>query len=58
MLLPGPLSTFTTPGGTPHSANPLAISSMVRGVGRAGFRMLAQPAAIAGATFCTAIMIG
>ncbi len=55
---PKPVSTCSTPGGRPASSRIFGISSAVRGVCSAGFRMNTHPAAIAGATFCTAIGIG
>ncbi len=55
---PKPVSTCSTPAGRPASSRIFGISRHVRGVCSGGFRMNVHPAAIAGATFCTAIIIG
>ena len=55
---PNPVSTFSTPAGRPASSRIFGISSAVSGVCSAGLRITVHPAAIAGATFCTAIIIG
>ena len=55
---PKPVRTFRTPAGSPASSRIFGISSAVSGVCSAGFRITVHPAAIAGATFCTAIIIG
>src|ERR1700684_2929222 len=48
---PKPVTTLTTPGGNPASANQSAISSAVKGVCSAGLSTQVQPAASAGASF-------
>src|SRR5271163_1887683 len=58
VVSPGPLTIFTTPGGTPHSSNQLATSIAVSGVCSAGFSTQVQPAANAGASFQEAITSG
>ena len=55
---PKPVRTFSTPAGSPASSRIFGISRAVSGVCSAGFRIRVHPAAIAGATFCTAIIIG
>ena len=48
---PSPVTTFSTPGGSPASWAASANSSAVRGVYSAGLRTTVHPAANAGATF-------
>src|SRR5438105_12046321 len=55
---PKPVTTLTTPGGSPISANQFAISSTVSGVCSAGLSTQVQPAANAGASFQAAISNG
>ena len=55
---PKPVITFSTPAGSPASSRIFGISSAVSGVCSAGLSTMVQPAAIAGATFCTAMGIG
>jgi hypothetical protein len=49
---------LSTPAGTPASATRSARRNAVSGVCSAGLRMIVQPAASAGAIFCTAIISG
>ena len=53
-----PVTRLNTPAGTPASATSSARRSAVSGVCSAGFRITVQPAARAGAIFCTAIISG
>lgn len=46
-----PVTTFTTPGGSPAASAKSPISSDSSGVEGAGFRTTVQPAARAGASF-------
>ena len=55
---PEPVTTFSTPGGRPHSAATAAISSAVSGVSEAGFSTRQLPMIRAGAIFHIAIMNG
>src|SRR5271163_712834 len=55
---PNPVTTLTTPAGTPHSASQPASFNMVSGVCSAGFNTQVQPAAIAGASFHAAMPSG
>src|SRR5262245_14824096 len=48
---PTPVTTLTTPGGSPASAKLDASASIVSGVCSAGFSTAVQPAQIAGASF-------
>ena len=48
---PAPVTTFTTPPGTPASAMIPAMASAVSGVSSCGLRTMALPAMMAGATF-------
>ena len=55
---PGPVSTWTTPGGAPASWKTSASRSAVSGVTDAGLRMTTLPAASAGASLVTAMAMG
>ena len=55
---PKPVSTFTTPGGTPASRMISPRCNAVSGVCSAAFRTMVQPAASAGAIFHAAINNG
>ena len=55
---PGPVSTFSTPGGSPTSTAISPSASAVSGVWLAGFRIIVLPQASAGAIFQTAISSG
>ncbi len=55
---PRPVSTLSTPAGTPASSAARARPRAVRGVCSAGFSTTVQPAARAGATFWLAISRG
>ena len=55
---PNPVITLRTPAGSPASSRILGISSAVSGVCSAGLSTMVHPAAIAGATFCTAMGMG
>ncbi len=55
---PKPVSTWSTPAGRPASSRIAGSCRQVSGVCSGGLRMKVQPAAIAGATFCVAIIIG
>ena len=55
---PKPGTTFSTPAGSPASAQARASSSAVSGVCSAGLRTMVFPHASAGATFHAAIWIG
>ena len=55
---PNPVSTWKTPVGNPASSRIFGSSRLVSGVCSGGLRMKVQPAAIAGATFWVAIIIG
>ena len=55
---PMPVTMLTTPAGIPASATRSASLSAVSGVCSAGFNTSVQPAARAGAIFCTAIING
>ena len=50
-MRPSPVTTFTTPGGTPASRQTSAKSRAVRGVNSAGLSTTVFPAASAGAIF-------
>ena len=50
--------TFTTPLGTPARSKISAIARAVSGVSPAGFKIMVQPAAIAGPIFRVAIPAG
>ena len=49
--LPAPVTTLTTPGGTPASSMIPASASAASGVSSCGLRTMALPDMIAGATF-------
>jgi hypothetical protein len=51
ITLPAPVTTFTTPGGTPASSTILASARAVSGVSSCGLRTMELPAMMAGATF-------
>ena len=53
-----PVTTFSTPGGTPARSPSLASASAVKGVSEAGFATTVQPAAIAGAILRAIIAAG
>jgi hypothetical protein len=55
---PNPVTTFTTPSGTPASAISCASSSAVSGVCSAGFNTAVLPVVSAGASFHAAISSG
>ena len=55
---PGPGSTLTIPFGMPAASQMRPSSSATSGVTPAGFRITAQPAASAGASFCASDAIG
>ena len=55
---PGPVITFTTPGGKPHSSMMRASSMAESGVSEAGFKMIVLPVPSAGPSFHTAIISG
>ena len=55
---PGPVMTFSTPGGRPDSSAISPSASAVSGVWLAGFRMTVLPHASAGATFHAASSSG
>jgi hypothetical protein len=55
---PGPVTTLSTPAGTPASSASSPSRIAVRGVYEAGFRIAALPAASAGATFQAAMSSG
>ena len=57
-VAPKPVTTFTTPLGSPHSSKKRANSSRVRGVCSAGLITIEQPAQMAGASFQAAISSG
>ena len=48
---PGPLTTFTVPGGRPSSSMISASTKAASGAAPAGLRIVVQPAASAGASF-------
>ena len=58
----GPVGTgvmrLTTPRGTPARSSTSTMYAAVRGVSRAGFRIIVQPAASAGASLRVAIAAG
>ena len=56
--MPSPVTTFTTPGGTPQSKMIWARSSAVNGVVSAGLATTVQPAAKAGATLRANVEVG
>ncbi len=58
IVAPGPGTTLTTPGKQPASRQICPSMSAVNGVGDAGLRITALPAAIAGATFQPAMSSG
>src|SRR5712691_8893324 len=55
---PTPVTILTTPGGTPASAKLEASARADKGVCSAGFKIIVQPAQIAGASFQAAISSG
>ena len=55
---PRPVTTLSTPSGTPASANIRATSSVASGVVAAGFATTVLPAASAGATFVPSSVSG
>ena len=55
---PPPVTTFTTPGGSPASVKLDASASIESGVCSAGFSTIVQPAQIAGASFHDAMSSG
>jgi hypothetical protein len=55
---PNPVITWNTPSGSPASPRIAGSCRQVSGVCSGGLRMNVHPAAMAGATFCTAIVIG
>jgi hypothetical protein len=57
-MSPNPVSTLTTPSGTPASAMTSASNSAVSGVCSAGLRITVLPHASAGATLNAAITSG
>src|SRR5881398_95934 len=56
--LPGPVTTLSTPGGSPASINARASRWVHTGVSEAGFSTTVQPATSAGAVFHTGIANG
>ncbi len=55
---PSPVSTLSTPAGSPARSQIAARRSIVSGVCSAGLTTTVQPAASAGASLCAAVMIG
>ena len=55
---PPPLTTFTTPGGSPASSAMRACSSAISGVTSDGLRTMVLPAARTGASFCASRVTG
>ena len=51
MAPPGPVTTFSTPGGSPASEKASAIRCVHTGVSEAGLRTTVHPATSAGAVF-------
>ena len=58
MAPPGPVTTFSTPGGSPASINASAIRCAQTGVRDAGLSTAVQPATSAGAVFQTGMANG
>ena len=58
MAEPRPVTTFSTPSGTPASANRRATSSVASGVVAAGLATTVLPIASAGATFVPSSVSG